>query len=215
MSPSSSDLHGQRDRRLRDKLRRELGSDVLAALADSAVVEIMLNADGELWVERLVSGVARLERSMSRSQAENLLGTVAAIADTEINESSPLLEVELPFDGSRFHGVVPPISAGPVFAIRKRAIRVHTLDEYVGQGVMLAWERDALCDALERRENIVICGGTGSGKASITDVGSSAGVSRSPGICDVAVGDDGWPGAWAVHGAKRACRCAGVSSHWT
>ena len=169
MSPSSTDLHGQRDRRLRDKLRRELGSDVLAALADSAMVEIMLNADGDLWVERLVSGVARLERSMSRSQAENLLGTVAAIADTEINESSPLLEVELPFDGSRFHGVVPPISAGPVFAIRKRAIRVHTLDEYVGQGVMLAWERDALCDALERRENIAICGGTGSGKTTLAN----------------------------------------------
>jgi len=169
MSPSSTDLHGQRDRRLRDKLRRELGGDVLAALADSAVVEIMLNADGDLWVERLVSGVARLERGMSRSQAENLLGTVAAIADTEINESCPLLEVELPFDGSRFHGVVPPISAGPVFAIRKRAIRVHTLDEYVGQGGMLAWERDALCDALERRENIVICGGTGSGKTTLAN----------------------------------------------
>lgn len=169
MSPSAIDLRQQRDRRLRDKLRRELGSDVLAALADSTVVEVMLNADGELWVERLVSGVAPLGGTMSRSQAENLLGTVAAIADAEINESSPLLEVELPFDGSRFHGVVPPISAGPVFAIRKRAIRVHTLDEYLGQGILSPAGRDALRDALARRENLVICGGTGSGKTTLAN----------------------------------------------
>jgi len=169
MSPSAIDLRQQRDRRLRDKLRRELGSDVLAALADSTVVEVMLNADGELWVERLVSGVAQLGGTMSRSQAENLLGTVAAIADAEINEASPLLEVELPFDGSRFHGVVPPISAGPVFAIRKRAIRVHTLDEYVGQGILSPAGRDALREALGRRENLVICGGTGSGKTTLAN----------------------------------------------
>src|SRR5690606_24267161 len=102
MSPSAIDLHDQRDRRLRDKLRRELGGDVLSALSDASVVEVMLNADGELWVERLGSGVAPLGGTMSRSQAENLLGTVAALAETEINEGRPLLEVELPFDGSRF-----------------------------------------------------------------------------------------------------------------
>ncbi len=168
MSPSAIDLQ-QRDRRLRDKLRRELGSDVLAALADPAVVEVMLNADGELWVERLVSGVAQLDGTMSRSQAENLLGTVAALADAEINEGRPLLEVELPFDGSRFHGVVPPISSGPLFAIRKRAIRVHTLDEYVGQGILEPQGREALREALGRRENLVICGGTGSGKTTLAN----------------------------------------------
>jgi type IV secretion system protein VirB11 len=110
MTPSAIDLHDQRDRRLRDKLRRELGPEVSLALADASVVEVMLNADSELWVERLGSGVARLGGTMCRSQAENLLGTVAALAETEINEGSPLLEVELPFDGSRFHGVVPPVS---------------------------------------------------------------------------------------------------------
>ncbi|MCP5057358.1 MAG: P-type conjugative transfer ATPase TrbB, partial [bacterium] len=169
MSPSPIDLRQQRDKRLRDKLRRELGSDVLTALAAPAVVEVMLNADGELWVERLVSGVAPLGSTMSRSQAENLLGTVAALADTEINEETPLLEVELPFDGSRFHGVVSPISAGPVFAIRKRAIRVHTLDEYVGQGILDPGAREALREALGHRQNLVICGGTGSGKTTLAN----------------------------------------------
>jgi len=129
MSPSPVDLRQQREHRLRDKLRRELGSDVLAALSEPAVVEVMLNADGQLWVERLVSGVQRLDGAMSRAQAENLLGTIAALADTEINELRPLLKVELPFNGSRFHEVVPPVSSGPIFAIRKRAVRVHTPDE--------------------------------------------------------------------------------------
>ena len=169
MSPSAIDLLQQRDRRLRDKLRRELGSDVLAALSDASVVEVMLNADGELWVERLGSGVALLGGTMSRSQAENLLGTVAALAETEVNEERPLLEVELPFDGSRFHGVVPPVSSGPLFAIRKRAVRVHTLDDYVVEGILAPAVRDALRAALGRRANIVICGGTGSGKTTLAN----------------------------------------------
>jgi type IV secretion system protein VirB11 len=129
----------------------------------------MLNADGELWVERLVSGVQRLDGTMSRTQAENLLGTVAALAGMEINEASPLLEVELPFDGSRFHGVVPPVSSAPIFAIRKRAIRVHTLDEYVGRGILPAGHRDVLREALRSRCNLVICGGTGSGKTTLAN----------------------------------------------
>ncbi len=169
MSPSPIDLRAQRDRRLLDKLRRELGSHVLGALSEPTVVEVMLNADGELWVERLVSGVEPLGGAMSRSQAENLLGTVAALADTEINERRPLLEVELPFDGSRFHGVVPPVSASPVFAIRKRALRVHTLDEYVAQGILEPGGRTALREAIERRENLVVCGGTGSGKTTLAN----------------------------------------------
>jgi type IV secretion system protein VirB11 len=169
MTPSAIDLHQQRDRRLRDKLRRELGAAVLAELSDASVVEVMLNADGDLWVERLGSGVAPIGATMSRSQAENLLGTVAALAETEINEGSPLLEVELPFDGSRFHGVVPPVSSGPVFAIRKRALRVHTLDDYVVERILAPRACEALRAALGRRDNIVICGGTGSGKTTLAN----------------------------------------------
>lgn len=169
MSPSAIELRDQRDRRLREKLRRELGADVLSALSDPTVVEVLLNADGALWVERLVSGVAPLGRSMSRAQAENLLGTVAALSGTEINEGRPLLEVELPFEGSRFHGVVPPVSSGPLFAIRRRALRVHTLDDYVEQGALLPFHGLRLRDALRSRSNVVICGGTGSGKTTLAN----------------------------------------------
>lgn len=169
MPPSAIDLRHQRDRRLRDKLRRELGSPVLGALSDTSVVEVMLNADGVLWVERLGSGMEPLGAVMDRAQAENLLGTVAALADTEINAENPLLEVALPFDGSRFHGVVPPVSSAPVFSIRKRAIRVHTLEDYVAEGILTIRARDALRDALDCRENIVICGGTGSGKTTLAN----------------------------------------------
>jgi type IV secretion system protein VirB11 len=169
MSVSPLDLQQQRSRRLHDKLRRELGAEVLTALSDPAVVEVMLNADGELWVERLVWGVQPLGGTMSRAQAENLLGTVAALADTEVNEGRPLLEVELPLDGSRFQGVLPPVSAGPVFTIRKRALRVHTLDDYVGQEILEPVHREVLREALRERRNIVICGGTGSGKTTLAN----------------------------------------------
>src|SRR5574338_1348086 len=106
---------------------------------------------------------------MTRAQAENLLGTIAAIAGTEINEARPLLEVELPFDGSRFHGVVPPVSSGPIFAIRRRALRLHTLDDYVEQGALLPFHALRLRDAIRARSNIVICGGTGSGKTTLAN----------------------------------------------
>jgi type IV secretion system protein VirB11 len=106
---------------------------------------------------------------MSRPQAENLLGTVAALADTEINAAHPLLEVELPFNGSRFHGILPPVSPGPVFSIRKRAIRIHDLDEYVEQGILAGVHREMLREALRRRENIVVSGGTGSGKTTLAN----------------------------------------------
>jgi type IV secretion system protein VirB11 len=169
MSPSPIDLREQRERRLRHKLHRELGPDVLEPLFDPSVVEILLNADGEIWVERLGEGVARTGSRMSQPQAENLLGTIAALADTEINETRPILEVELPFDGSRFQGVVPPVSGGPVFAIRKRALRIHTLDDYVTQGIMSPEQREVLREALRSRQNILICGGTGSGKTTLAN----------------------------------------------
>jgi type IV secretion system protein VirB11 len=169
MSNSPIDLREQRDRRLRHKLRRELGPDVLGPLFDPSVVEILLNADGEIWVERLGRGVACIGKQMSQPQAENLLGTIAALADTEINETRPILEVELPFDGSRFQGVVPPVSSGPVFAIRKRALRIHTLDDYVEQGILTPNRREMLREALRTRQNILICGGTGSGKTTLAN----------------------------------------------
>jgi type IV secretion system protein VirB11 len=130
------DLRAHRDHRFREKLHRELGADVRAALADPSVVEIVLNEDGSVWIERLGKPIERTGVSLTRIQAETLLGTVAALTGREVHEDRPIIEAELPFDGSRFEGVLPPVARSPVFAIRRRALRVISLGEYVSAGIL-------------------------------------------------------------------------------
>ncbi len=100
-------------KRLREKLERELGPTIVAALADPAVVEVMLNADGGLWLDVLGEGMRDTGVRMSAMQAENLLRTIAAALEISVNAEQPILEGTLPFDGSRFAGVLPPISNQP------------------------------------------------------------------------------------------------------
>lgn len=154
--------------RLDEKLRRELGRVVLDALADSDVIEVMLNPDGGLWIETHSRGVEPIGERIERFHAESLLGTVAAILGTVVNSERPLLEGELP-DGSRFQGLLPPVSPGPAFVIRKRAQAVYSLDDYVRSKIMEPWQADAVRRAIVTRANIVIAGGTGSGKTTLAN----------------------------------------------
>lgn len=171
---------------LNKKLLYEFGPQICALLDDPTVIEIMLNAprpepqvsseidpgidygEGELWVERLGAEMERFG-SMSASQAENLMRTIASSLGLQFTEDSPILECELPFDGSRFEGVGPPVVTHPTFSIRKRAIAVFTLEDYVEQGIMSQAQREAIQDAVHSRDNILIAGGTGSGKTTLTN----------------------------------------------
>src|SRR2546425_12018391 len=90
------------------------------------------------------------------AQAENLIGTVASMLGTVVNAGSPIVEGELPLDGNRFEGILPPVSTTPVFVIRKRSSVVHTLDEYVTARIMEPWQAEALREAIRARQNIVI-----------------------------------------------------------
>lgn len=150
-------------RRLESKLRRELGDVVMAALADPAVVEIMLNPDGTLWEDRHGSGMKQIGH-LSRTQAENLICTIAGALGTEATRDKPIVEGELPIDGSRFEGIMPPIVEFPVFAIRKKAIMVYTLDDYVRDSIMTEEQREVMEEAIQGKQNILVVGATGSGK---------------------------------------------------
>ncbi len=152
--------------RLIAKLKRELGEVVLSALDDPAVIEIALNSDGCLWIERLGQAMTKAGR-MSASNALSLLGTVAASLNTEIHRGQPIVEGELILDGSRIEGLVPPVSMAPVFCIRKRAGRVFSLDDYQAQGVLPPMAVEIIRHALLQRQNILIAGGTGSGKTTL------------------------------------------------
>lgn len=161
--------HAQQQARLHEKLRRELGPTVLAALADPDVTEVMGNPDGALWIESQVQGMRDTGTRIPPMQAENLIGTVAAMLGTVVNAASPIVEGELPLDGNRFEGLLPPVSTAPVFVIRKRPTRIYTLDDYVAAEIMTPWHADGLRQAIRERRNLVIAGGTTSGKTTLAN----------------------------------------------
>ena len=158
----------ERSRRVGEKLRRELGEEVSEALDDHRVIEIMLNPDGRLWVERLGEPMKPCG-TMSASQAESLLATVAASLRTTLTRDAPILECELPLEGSRFEALLPPVTAAPTFTIRKKASRIFTLDNFVTQGVMTSTERAALGRAVAERRSVLVVGATGSGKTTFAN----------------------------------------------
>lgn len=162
---SAKDEHAKR---IEEKLNRELGQIVVKFLEDPTVVEIMLNPDGCLWVEHLGSDI-KYVGNMAASQAESLMATVASTLKTQINAKDPILECELPFYGARFEALLPPIVSGPTFTIRKKAIKIFTLDDYVESGIMTKKQKELISDGIRNRQNILVVGGTGTGKTTLTN----------------------------------------------
>lgn len=165
--------------RLNRKIIRELGTNIVSALEDDSVIEIMLNSDGRLWIDRLGEGMSCIGE-MSAPNALALLGTIANGLDTVITKSTPILEGELPLDGSRFEGLIPPVVARPTFTIRKKALMVFTLDDYVAQGMMDDAQRMLVSRAVSDKKNILVVGGTGSGKTTLTNAIIAEIVSLTP-----------------------------------
>jgi P-type conjugative transfer ATPase TrbB len=151
-----------------EKLRRDFGPTFLGALADPQTIEILLNADGTLWQEKL-GGQMEPIGQMSAARAEACLRTIAACLNTVITWDQPILEGELPLDGSRFAGQLPPVVSAPTFAVRKRASSVFTLDQYVSQGIMTPEQKELLCAGIREHQNILVIGGTTSGKTTLTN----------------------------------------------
>jgi P-type conjugative transfer ATPase TrbB len=155
--------HEEVYRRLREKLRRELGGEALQALDNPDVVEILLNPDGNLWIDSHRDGM-QVVGKMGPVQAENLICTVASMLHTEATREQPIVEGELPLDGSRFEGVMPPLVVAPAFSIRKRAALVYTLADYIAAGIMAPHHLVILEQTIRARGNILVAGATGSGK---------------------------------------------------
>jgi len=162
-APLSSESY----RRTLEKLTRELGP-VAGFLAEPDVVNIVLNPDGRLWVERHGTGYQHVGE-MPATQAEALMMTLAACHRTTITRDNPILECEIPRDGSRFAGTIPPIVQGPSFAIRRHAAQVFTLTDYVERGVMTAHQAAVIRAAVDARQNVLVVGGPGAGKTTLTN----------------------------------------------
>ena len=154
--------------RAKIKLERDLGPVIMGALADPKTVEIMLNSDGKLWQERLGEKMQQIG-TLSASRSESIIKTLAGFHGKEINKGRPLLECELPIDGSRFAGQFPPIVPAPTFAIRKKAIAIFTLAEYVAAGIMTPAQLVVIEAAVKNHRNILVTGSTGSGKTTLVN----------------------------------------------
>jgi P-type conjugative transfer ATPase TrbB len=154
--------------RLVRKLQEALGDQLCVALDDATVVEIMLNPDGKLFIERLGHGVAPAGE-MSSAAAEMVIGTVAHALQSEVDTEQPIISGELPIGGHRFEGLLPPVVAKPAFTIRRRASRLIPLDGYVRSGVMTEYQASTIRSAISSRLNIIISGGTGSGKTTLAN----------------------------------------------
>jgi P-type conjugative transfer ATPase TrbB len=155
-------------RRSGDALRRALGADILAALADDQIVEIMLNPAGDLWIDSHAHGM-RCIGVIDRVRAMAIVSTVAAMLETTVTPDAPILECELPLDGSRFEALIPPVVPAPTFALRKRAKLIYSLADYVSSGVMTSAQAKVIKTAVADRKNILIAGGTGTGKTTLAN----------------------------------------------
>src|ERR1700716_3751934 len=150
-------------------LRTALGPAIAIWLEDSAVVEVMLNPDGRLWIDRLAGGLADTGERLSPSDGERIVRLVAHHVGAEVHRGSPRVSAELPETGERFEGLLPPVVAAPAFAIRKPAVAVFTLDDYVAAGIMNPDQAEALKSSVGTRKNILVAGGTSSGKTTLTN----------------------------------------------
>lgn len=150
-------------------LRTALGGTIAGWLADPSVIEVMLNPDGRLWVDRLGAGIADSGLTLAAADGERIIRLVAHHVGAEVHAGSPRVSAELPETGERFEGLLPPVVASPTFAIRKPAVAVFTLGDYVAAAIMSASDAEVLRGGVADRLNILVAGGTGTGKTTLAN----------------------------------------------
>lgn len=161
--------HQTSSERLITMLTTAVGPEMGALLRDDQVVEVMLNPDGKLWVDRLGTGREWTGFTICCQDAERIIKLVASGTGAEVNEATPMLSAEFPGSGSRFQGLLPPVVTAPVFTIRKKALMIFSLADYVAHGILTAAQREVLCRGVSEKKNILITGGTGSGKTTLVN----------------------------------------------
>jgi type IV secretion system protein TrbB len=150
-------------------LRTALGPAIAAWLEDPGVIEVMLNPDGRIWIDRLTDGLADTGEWLAPADGERIIRLVAHHVGTEVQPGSPRVSAELPETGERFDGLLPPIVAAPAFAIRKPAVAIFTLEDYIAFGIMLPEQATVLRLAVEKRLNVLVAASTSTGKTTLVN----------------------------------------------
>ena len=150
-------------------LRTALGPAIAAWLEDPNIAEVMLNPDGRLWVDRLTNGLADTGEKLAAADGERIVRLVAHHVGAEVHAGAPRVSAELPETGERFEGLIPPIVIAPSFAIRKPAVAVFSLDDYVAAAIMTTDQAAALRAGITQRRNILVAGATSTGKTTLVN----------------------------------------------
>ena len=157
-------------RRLDAKLKREFGPFIVAALENPDTQDICVNSDGRVWIEETGKRLYDTEEDIAPENLAAALGTIAAMNGMELNESNSILECSLPLDGSRVEGTVPPTTPdGPSMAIRKHASAIFPLSRYVEEERVSEEAAEYLRGAIRDARNILVAGGTRSGKTTFVN----------------------------------------------
>lgn len=143
-------------------LRQELGA-LNGILNEDDVLEVACNPDGGIYVERFLKG-SRRELSWTTDERRRLIDAVAGSLDLHVGPGSPRLESKLLTHGSRFTAAIEPVVPAPMFVIRQHAKRIMTLSDYIAAGSLSQAQGELICSAVKNRQNVMISGGTSSGK---------------------------------------------------
>lgn len=151
--------------RLIEQMRRILGSEICAVFEDPSAVEIMLNDDGRVLVERHGQDITELTH-MTSAKALNFLSLMADFRETTVSRDKSVVEGAMPdeFLRARFAGAVPPLMPRPTFSIRLPARKIYTLEDYLSGQIITEEQCEYIKTAVSERKNILVSGGTGSGK---------------------------------------------------
>jgi type IV secretion system protein TrbB len=156
----------EKEKRYKERLKKDIPDIIQQAMEKSSVIEIMANPDGTIWVDDLIMGQYKLAH-IKAHQAESIINVIASIVNNPITQENPILECELPYDGSRFAAMIPPVVQAPIFSIRRKALQVFTLADYVNADMLSQQQCLTIQSWIQERKNIVIVGGTSSGKTTL------------------------------------------------
>ena len=162
---SAEEAQGRR----RQMLRTAFGPTIAAALADPTVIEVIVNPDGKLWIDRATLGRQDTGERVGSAEAERIIRLVAAHVRREVHDKAPIVSAELPESGERFEGVMPPLSPAPCFAVRKPADVLYRLADYLAARIMTPRQAQVLALSVRERKNILVVGGTSSGKTTLVN----------------------------------------------
>ncbi|MDP8908165.1 MAG: CpaF family protein [Chloroflexota bacterium] len=164
----------------RVQLAADVADDILGhgplekLLADDTVTEIMVNGPADIWIERKGKLLPTNVRFSDESHLRRIINKMVATVGRRIDESVPMVDARLP-DGSRVNAIIPPLSlTGPLVTIRKFSKRRWDLEDLIKMESLSIETADFLRRCIQAELNILVSGGTGTGKTTLLNALSTA-----------------------------------------